>query len=81
MKLSNLKDTLTSIFGALGAIGGAILAIPATVIALPAAIVTAGGIMVAISVAGIGYLTGKNPDGSQKSAQQIDTQNSQAAPK
>ena len=72
--MKNLKDTLTSIAGTVGFVGGLILSIAAAGVVLPAIVVTSAGVAVTASVAVIGYLTGKNPDGTTKTANQIQNQ-------
>ena len=80
--MKNLKDKLSTICGIIFLIGGAIVSVGATGGAiLPVWLVSGAGVATALSGAVIGILTGKNPDGSTKSIPQIDTQNSQAAPK
>jgi hypothetical protein len=75
--MQNIKDTLTTIAGIIGAIGAAIVAVSSQ-ITLPTWITSTGGISVAISVAVVGYLTGKNPNGTTKSDTQVTNQNAQS---
>jgi hypothetical protein len=78
--MKNLKDNLSTICGILFLIGGAIVSVGATGgIAEPTWLVSGAGILTAVSGAIVGFLTGKNPNGSTKSVEQTTTQNSQAA--
>ena len=61
--MKNLKDTMTNIAGALGVIGSITLVVAKTV-TLPSPVIAVAGTLVAISVAVIGYFTGKNSDGT-----------------
>ena len=62
--MKNLKDTLSTIFGIIGALGGVVLTIPNVPTWL-------GGVMIASSVAVIGVLTGKAPNGAIKTPEQV----------
>lgn len=71
---SDLKNTLSTIFGVLAAVCGAIVTASQSGLVLPEwaiAVSTATG---ALSVAIIGILTGKNSDLSSKSKKQIKKQ-------
>lgn len=72
MKTTNLKSTLSTVLGIMGMLGGVALSMPQYGIELPIAIKAIAGSFIAISVGGIGFLTGKNPDGSRKTAEQVE---------
>jgi ABC-type xylose transport system permease subunit len=73
MNLQNLKDTLTTIAGVVFAVCGAIMAISASGVVLPEWLTTTAVTAVAISGALIGYFTGKLPDGTKKTPEQVAT--------
>ena len=60
--MKNLKDTVSTICGLLFAISTSLLVVPS----LPGWVTTALGIIMAVSGAIIGVMTGKNPNGSTK---------------
>jgi len=74
--MKNLKDTVTTICGVIVAISGAIFTMTQSGVVLPSQLTTAATTAGAIAVAILAYFTGKNPDGSTKSAAQIEAQNS-----
>ncbi len=76
--MKDIKSTLSTICGVLGVIGGAILALPQYGIEVPAIVKAVAGTFVAMSVGVIGYLTGKNPDGTAKTTDQIAKQLTEA---
>ena len=58
--MTNLKDTISNVCGAVIAIGGGILsAVAAGQLVLPATVTTILGAAVAVATGVIGYLTGK----------------------
>lgn len=71
MNNSNLKDTLTTIFGILGAISGSILAAASGGLEIPPAVKAICGGVAAISVGVIGWLTGKAPNATTKTDSQV----------
>jgi len=75
---SNIKDTLTSIAGACLLLSGAVLGASQYGIVLPSVVLGIAGSVATISGGVIAYLTGKNPDGSTKSPDQVANQNTQA---
>jgi hypothetical protein len=74
MNLSNIKNTLTTIAGILGTISGVIITCQTQGVALPPWLTTVAAVCGAISIGIIGYFSGKNPDGSSKTQNQIDDQ-------
>jgi hypothetical protein len=68
--MTNIKDKLSTICGYAGAISAAIVGLSAKV-TLPTWLVTAAVAVGSISVAIIGYLTGKAPDGATKTPDQV----------
>lgn len=76
--MKNLKDTLTTIAGIMVAFGGTVYTLGKAGIALPEWLNTAGVIAATVGATVGLYLTGKNPDGSTKSADQVTKQNEQA---
>lgn len=77
--MKNIKDTLTTICGILIAASGAVMTINQTSPGfLPEKIVTIATVAGVAALSVLGYLTGKNPDGSTKSAEQVAKQNEQA---
>lgn len=76
--MKNIKDTLTTICGIMIAASGTILTVDKTVPGfVPEKISTIGAVMGVVALSVLGYLTGKNPDGSTKSVAQVEAQNSQ----
>lgn len=69
--MEDLKNKLTNIAGILGLVSGAILAVQTQGIVLPTWLLTVAGVCGALSVAILGYFTGKNADGSKKTPDQI----------
>ena len=72
---SNIKDKLSTIFGILGAIAGGILTVGQNGIALPSWLTAVSSSTVALSIAVIGYLTGKTPAANAKTPDQVVDQN------
>jgi VIT1/CCC1 family predicted Fe2+/Mn2+ transporter len=75
MNNSNLKDTLSTICGVVLAICTTLLA---TLSTMPTWLKTTCGILIAISGAVIGVLTGKAPNGTTKTEVQVKNQNIQS---
>ena len=75
MKASNIKDTISTICGILIILGGALATINAAALHLPVWVTALGGAMATIGTAVIGILTGKNPDGTTKTTDQVVQQN------
>lgn len=73
--MTNLKDKVSTICGIIIALSGSVLTLEKAGIALPAAVTTGSAIAGAVALAILGYLTGKNPDGSAKSPEQVAQQN------
>ena len=69
--MKNLKSTLSTICGIIVVISGAILSLPQYGVEIPVTITAIAGTLSAISVGVIGYLTGKNPDGTPKTNDQV----------
>jgi hypothetical protein len=75
---SNLKDTLTTIFGIVLAISGSIVSLSISGgVLIPVWLLTSSTIAATLSGTIIGLLTGKNPNGTTKSEAQVVTQNAQ----
>jgi hypothetical protein len=76
--MKNLKDKMTSLAGALGAIafiGAAIVgSLVSSGVAIPVFITAGLGACGAASAGILGYFSGKNPDGSTKSDEQVTNQ-------
>lgn len=68
---SNVKDILSTIFGIAGAVAGAVITVNQSGIPLPAWLVTTSMVTAAVSLAVIGWLTGKAPDGKAKTPEQV----------
>ena len=75
---SNLKDTLSTVCGVVFAIGTAILGVAASGVVLPGWLTAGATAVIAIAGGVLGFLTGKNPNLSTKSAEQVTEQNAQA---
>lgn len=73
--MKNIKDKLTTLAGFLIAVCGAVAVLPTQGIALPTWATPAMTITVTLCGAVIAFLTGKNPDGSRKTKDQIEAQN------
>jgi amino acid transporter len=77
--MENIKDTLTTVCAWVTVIGGAVLGAQiAGQISLPVSILGTLGTLVAIAAGVTQFLTGKNPNGSTKSVEQVSQQNIQA---
>ena len=72
--MENLKDTVSTICGVLFVICGAILGVQ-TEVAMPKWIITTAVVVSAISAAITMYMTGKNPNGTKKTIEQVTKQN------
>lgn len=72
---SNLKDTVSTVFGILGAVAGSILIAGQSGVVLPPIIITICGVISAISIGVIGWLTGKAPSAAKKTTGQVIEQN------
>lgn len=68
--MKNLKDKITNLAGILLLVGGGIMT-ASTVVALPAFLVTYSTVAAAIGGSIVAYATGKNPDLSSKTPEQI----------
>ena len=71
----NVKDKLTNICGIVLLVCGSVLATATAGVALPVAVVTYATVGATVSGSIIAYLTGKNPNGTSKSANVIDELN------
>lgn len=77
--MENLKDKVSTICGVIFAVCTSIVATAASgVIVLPTWLTATAGTLIAVSGGIIGILTGKNPNGSTKTTEQVVTQNTQA---
>jgi hypothetical protein len=68
---NNLKDKITNICGVIVVICGALLTSTTQGVTLPTWLTGAAGVLSALSIGIIGYLTGKKPDGTVKTPGQI----------
>lgn len=75
MNTSNLKDRLTTIAGLILALSGTELLIEQNGIVVPSSISITCKALGIISGSVIAFLTGKNPDGSTKTPEQVAAQN------
>ena len=73
--MKNLKDTVTTICGLIGAICGAMLVAQEQGVILPTWANTVVIIAIAVSGAIALFLQGKNPNGTRKSDNQVESQN------
>lgn len=64
--MKNLKDTLTTICGVLGLICGVIVTLPLDGAIITPTLKTIAGAIASLSIAIIGFMSGKNPNGSTK---------------
>lgn len=79
--MKNFKDTATTILGIIFAICTALVTLSVSMPTIfPTWVNTACGVLIAISGALLGYLTGKNPDGSKKTPEQAEQINNMAKP-
>jgi len=69
--MANFKDTVSSICGLIVAIGTAVFAAGIT---MPVWLQTGLGLLMAISVGVLGFLQGRNADGSSKTKNQAEWQ-------
>lgn len=76
--MKNIKDTITTICGIVIAASGSVMALTQGGIVLPTSVTTTATALGIIALSVLGYFTGKNPDGSTKSAEQVEKQNAQA---
>ena len=72
--MKNLKDTLSTICAIAIAIGSVLSGVNVAVLHWPGWVTGLGAVMFALGTAVIGVLTGKNPDGSTKTQEQINAQ-------
>ena len=72
---SNIKDKLSTIFGILAAIAGGLLTVGQDGVTFPSWLNAVASATVAISIAVIGYLTGKTPAANAKTPDQVVDQN------
>lgn len=72
--MKNLKDTVTTICGILIAVSGTVYTLTQAGIVLPTQVTTIATAVGIIAMAVLGYFTGKNPDGTKKTSDQIDAQ-------
>ena len=72
---SNIKDKVSTIFGILAAIAGGLLTVGQNGVTLPSWVTAVASSIVAISIAVIGYLTGKTPAANVKTPDQVVDQN------
>jgi VIT1/CCC1 family predicted Fe2+/Mn2+ transporter len=73
--MQNIKDTLTTVAAVMAALAGAIFGIGAQGVILPAWLNTAAIVLGGLSVAIIGFLSGKLPNGTSKTPEQIEKAN------
>jgi hypothetical protein len=78
--MENLKDRISTICGIILLISGCILTVSTAGVALPVVVTTYATLGASISGGVLAYLTGKNPDGSTKTASQINEQLKSAEP-
>jgi len=64
--MKNLKDLLTTVFGILGTLSGIVLSLPTDGKIITPDLKIIAGVVASFSVGIIGFMTGKNPDGSTK---------------
>lgn len=72
--MKNLKDTVTTICGILIALSGAVYAATQAGVILPPSIVQGAVLIGIVATSVLAYFTGKNPNGTKKSAEQITDQ-------
>ncbi len=72
--MKNLKDKISTVCGIVLLISGCILSVTTAGVALPVVVVTSATLGASISGGLLAYLTGKNPDGSTKTVEQIEAQ-------
>lgn len=70
--MNNLKDKLSSIATILASVAGVIIAIQTQGIVLPTWLNTVAAVFGATSLGITSFLTGKNPDGSTKTSEQVE---------
>lgn len=75
---SNLKNTLSTVFGLLAVVCGAVVSVATAGVALPALVVTIATVGGAVSVGIIGWLTGKAANASNKTDQAVEASNKQS---
>lgn len=68
--MKNLKDKITTIAGVIFAIC-TILTTGATGVSMPTWAITLSGVLMAISGGVIAFFTGRNPNGTKKTAEQM----------
>lgn len=69
--MKDLKNKATNVAGILLLIAGAIASIATAGVALPAVVVTVGTVSGTLGAGIIAYFTGKNPDGTKKTENQL----------
>jgi hypothetical protein len=73
--MKNLKDTFSTIASVMIAMAGVVLALSQAGLTLPKWLNVLGIVLGVVGGSIIGILTGKNPDGTTKTADQVITQN------
>lgn len=64
--MNNLKDTLTTIIGLIGMICGVIVSLPGDPKIITPTVKAIAGTILGLTVGILGYLSGKNPNGTTK---------------
>ena len=72
---SNLKDTMTNVAAALAGIGTLLAGLNVVALHLPVWVTAIGGALVGVAAVINGVYSGKNPDGSTKTTDQVIAQN------
>ncbi len=75
---SNLKDRLTTIAGIILALTGTVLTLEKAGVVLPSYVTTTATALGIIAGSVVAYLTGKSPDGTTKTPEQVVNQNADA---
>lgn len=69
--MKNLKDKLTTICGVAILVAGTVVAVASGGVAIPAVVAISAKTIGIIAISVMGYLSGKNSDGSEKTDKQI----------
>ena len=77
--MNNIKDTMTTVAAWLAGLGTFLAGLNILALHLPIWVTAIGGAMVGLAAVINGIYGGKNPDGSTKTARQVDNLNNEAA--
>lgn len=78
--MSNVKDKITTIAGWMVALSGLVLSLSTGGIVLPVYVITGASVCGTVGLAVIGFISGKNPNLTTKTAEQVIAANTNTTP-